>query len=253
VQIEQAALLGILQGIVEWLPISSEGQTMVAMIAWCEITPAAALSCSIFLHLGTMAAVLVKFRREFAGVLRALDSNLARTIVISTLCTGVTGLPLYLLMKDTFTSGTQVTLLIGLLLIGTGLILRARAGRPEIKDVEEITTRDMVLLGLVQGFSILPGISRSGLTPSALLLRNVRQDVALMVSFMISVPAVLGAVVIDHSAAALPTGLIVTMVAAAFVTGYLSMEVLIRVAKTLDFSKFCIVLGLITVVLVIAL
>ncbi len=250
-QIEEAALLGILQGIVEWLPISSEGQTMVAMIAWYGITPAAALSCSIFLHLGTMAAVLVKFRREFAGVLRALDSTLARTILIATLCTGVTGLPLYLLMKDTFTSGTQVTLLIGLLLIGTGLILRT--GRPGIKDVKEITTRDMVLLGLVQGLSILPGISRSGITTSALLLRNVRQDVALMVSFMISVPAVLGAVVIDHSAAALPTGLIVTMFAAAFVTGYLSMEVLVRVAKTLDFSKFCIALGLITVVLVIAL
>ncbi len=250
-QIEQAALLGILQGIVEWLPISSEGQTVVTMIALYGITPAAALSCSIFLHLGTMAAVLVKFRREFVGVLKALDSNLARTILIATLCTGVTGLPLYLLMKDTFTSGTQVTLLIGLLLIGTGLILRT--GRPGIKDVKEITTRDMVLLGLVQGLSILPGISRSGITTSALLLRNVRQDVALMVSFMISVPAVLGAVVIDHSAAALPTGLIVTMFAAAFVTGYLSMEVLVRVAKTLDFSKFCIALGLITVVLVIAL
>jgi len=251
VQIEQAALLGILQGIVEWLPISSEGQTMVTMIALYGITPAAALSCSIFLHLGTMAAVLVKFRREFLGVLRALDSNLTRTIIIATLCTGVTGLPLYLIIKDTFTSGTQVTLLIGLLLIGTGLILRA--GRPGIKDVEEITTRDMIILGLVQGLSILPGVSRSGLTTSALLLRNVRQDVALMVSFMISVPAVLGAAIIDHSAAALPVEIIATMVAAAFVTGYLTMEVLIRVAKTLDFSKFCIALGLLTVVLVIAL
>lgn len=250
-QIEQAALLGILQGIVEWLPISSQGQTIVAMIALYGISPDAALSYSIFLHLGTMAAVLVKFRREFLGVLRALDSNLARTIIIATLCTGVTGLPLYLIIKDTFTSGTQVTLLIGLLLIGTGLILRA--GRPGIKDVEEITTRDMIILGLVQGLSILPGVSRSGLTTSALLLRNVRQDVALMVSFMISVPAVLGAAIIDHSAAALPVEIIATMVAAAFVTGYLSMEVLIRVAKTLDFSKFCIALGLLTVVLVIAL
>ncbi len=250
-QIEQAALLGILQGIVEWLPVSSQGQTIVAMIALYGISPAAALSYSIFLHLGTMAAVLVKFRREFLGVLRALDSNLTRTIIIATLCTGVTGLPLYLIIKDTFTSGTQVTLLIGLLLIGTGLILRT--GRSGIKDVEEITTRDMIILGLVQGFSILPGVSRSGLTTSALLLRNVRQDVALMVSFMISVPAVLGAAIIDHSAAALPVEIIATMVAAAFVTGYLTMEVLIRVAKTLDFSKFCIALGLLTVVLVIAL
>jgi undecaprenyl-diphosphatase len=64
---------------------------------------------------------------------------------------------------------------------------------------------------------------------------------------------VLGAAIIDHSAAALPVEIIATMVAAAFVTGYLTMEVLIRVAKTLDFSKFCIALGLLTVVLVIAL
>lgn len=95
----EALVLGILQGVTEWLPISSEGQTMLAMIAWLGISPSNALSYSIFLHLGTMAAVLLRFRREFLGMIEA-DSKLRRIVLVSTLCTCFTGVPLYLLQGE---------------------------------------------------------------------------------------------------------------------------------------------------------
>ena len=125
-QIEQAVLLGILQGIIEWLPIAARPDHG-DMLALYGITPAAALSCSIFLHLGTMTAVLVKFRQSSSGCSKPTQT--LRTIIIATLCTGITGLPLYLLMRIP-SGSTQVTL-IGLLLVGTGLILRA--GRSGIR------------------------------------------------------------------------------------------------------------------------
>lgn len=247
----QAVLLGIIQGITEWLPISSQGQTLLAMMNWLCISPEVALSYSLILHLGTMSAVIVKFRHELIGMLKNLDSNLTRAMIITTLFGGITGLPLYLLIRETFTGGREATIIIGVLLIATGLLLRSQ--RSGTKDIESITIPDMVLLGLAQGLAILPGISRSGTTITVLLMRNVRQDAALALSFMISVPAVLGAVIIDHSYAALPIGTSATMLLASFTAGYLTMDLLIKFARKINFSKFCIAMGLLTIMITVIL
>lgn len=245
----QALVLGALQGITEWLPVSSEGQTMLAMISWLGMRPTDALSCSIFLHTGTMLAVLVRFRSRLLGMLNT-ESKLMRTVIVATLFTGITGVPLYMLFRDRFTGGEQATLLIGSLLIATGLMLRLRSS--STKDMEEISTKDMVLLGLAQGFSILPGVSRSGTTLTVLLMRGVKQDDALMVSFIISVPAVLGAIALDCLAGSplsirsLPGAV---MLASSFITGYATMDVLMRVSRNVSFSWFCITMGMITLAL----
>jgi undecaprenyl-diphosphatase len=242
----QGAFLGILQGIFEWLPISSQGQTMLFMIGWLGISPADALSYSIFLHLGTMSAVVIKFRHEFLKMLEDLDSKLTRTIIISTIFTGVTGMPLYFLFKASFSGGKEATVLIAVLLIMTGIILRfSKSG---FRDIEDLTLKDMALLGLVQGFSILPGISRSGTTLTLLLMRRMKQDAALTVSFLISVPPVLGAQVLDHSLPEIPPLNAVAMFIASLLVGYLTMDLLIRFAKRIDFSKFCMAMGLMTLI-----
>jgi len=244
-QILQALILGILQGVTEWLPISSEGQTLLVMISWLEISPEVAFSHSIFLHLGTMTAVMVKFRREFSSALRDLDSALARTVIIATVFTGVFGLPLYFLAKDAFTDGKSATFIIGSLLIATGLLLRYQGAGT--KGLGDITTKYMIVLGLAQGLAILPGVSRSGTTVTVLLMRKVRQDLSLTLSFMISVPAVLGAVILDHSYAALELKTSAVMFLASFVAGYLTMDLLVRFAQKINFSKFCIALGAFTI------
>lgn len=240
----QGMVLGILQGALEWLPVSSEGQSMLAMIHWLGLSAEDALSISLFLHLGTMTAVLIRFRQEFLKMLRQLNSNMTKTVLISSLCTGITGVPLLLLFKDSFTGGREATLLIGALLIATGLLLRFKGSGSRL--AEDMSLPDMIILGLAQGFSILPGISRSGTTLTVLLMRGLKQDDALAVSLIISVPAVLGAIVLDHTLVAIPWTVASAMLISSLVIGYLTMDILIRFAKRVDFSGFCLVLGLIT-------
>jgi len=247
----QGIVLGILQGITEWLPISSEGQSMLAMIYWLGISPDDALSYSIFLHLGTMSAVLIRFRHEFLEMIKEIDSKLTRIVIISTFCTGITGIPLYLLFKESFTGGREATLLIGALLIATGLMLRFKGAGSRV--MEDMGLADMITLGLAQGFSILPGVSRSGTSLTVLLMKGFKQDEALAVSFIISVPAVLGATVLDHSIAAIPWTTAAAMLGASLVVGYLTMDLLIRFAKMINFSGFCLALGMITLLLALGL
>lgn len=242
----QAILLGLMQGITEWLPVSSEGQTMLAMISWLGIAPKTALSYSLFMHLGTMFAVIVKFRHMLAGILAEPSSRLTETVIIATIFTGLTGIPLYYLFKDSFIGGREAVLLIGFMLISMGILLRFTAsGHREYGDMRYV---DMILLGLIQGFSILPGVSRSGTTVTTLLIRNFRPEDALTVSFILSIPAVIGALVLDHSFAAISLVQAISMLLSSFLAGYFSMDLLIRFSRRVNFSMFCLIIGFITVV-----
>ena len=245
----QAAILGIIQGITEWLPVSSEGQSILFMIKHINISPADTISLAIFLHLGTMCAVLIKFRKEFLAVLSP-DSGLLRILIVTAGCSGITGIPCYLVLKQSFTSGEGATLIIGIMLILTGIVLSLPSRRIAHRTREEITTKDMVITGLVQGFAILPGISRSGVTITTLLLRNVEQKSALAISFLISVPVVLGAMLLDiGSISEVQPANILIMFVTSFVAGYITMDILIRFAERVNFSLFCIALGAITIAL----
>ncbi|MCL7414224.1 MAG: undecaprenyl-diphosphate phosphatase [ANME-2 cluster archaeon] len=245
----QAIVLGIIQGIFEWLPISSEGQSMLILLNAFHMNVEEALSFAIFMHLGTSFAVMIKFWKEFRSILSGKDHKLTSIIVISTVCTGLTGLPLYFILKNTFTGGITATLLIGILLVLTGIILGLNKGKGH-KTMDSVTRFDMIILGLVQGFAILPGISRSGVTLTTLLLRNVEQKTALVISFLISVPVVLGAVALD-------AGMIFTidplqglaLFLSSLLIGYLMMDFLMRFAERVDFSLFCISLGGLTIIL----
>ena len=146
IDVFQALLLGTLQGITEWLPVSSQGQSMLVMIGWLGIAPNEAFSYSILLHLGTMLAVLIRFNEKFLKALRNPGTQMARILIISAIGTGITGIPLYLLFREGFKGGIQATVLIGALLILTGLLLRLRGtGARRIQDMNAV---DMIILGL---------------------------------------------------------------------------------------------------------
>jgi len=161
------------------------------------------------------------------------------------------GIPFYLLFKESFTGGKQSTVLIGLLLVLTGLLLRFRGTAS--RGTKDMTLLDMIVLGLVQGFSILPGVSRSGTTLTVLLMRGIRQEDALMISFIISVPAVLGTIALDGSIGALPLLTAAAMLVSSFIVGYLTMDLMIRFAEDVSFSRFCMALGLLTLILALSL
>lgn len=252
----QSILLGLIQGIVEWLPISSEGQTMLFMIEFLNISAKEALSLAIFLHLGTMLAVMLRFRTEFIEMLTPKSHPvLLKIIVISTLSTGITAIPLFFIIKS-FNQGDAVMLLIGIMLILTGLVLRLQSSKNaayKYKKIENMRLRDMILLGLAQGFSILPGVSRSGTTVTFLLLNRMNQKHALEISFLISVPAVSGAIALSLlTAPSLPVTVSLSdafaMISVSFIAGYATMDALLRFAERINFSKFCIVLGLLTII-----
>ncbi|PXF58717.1 MAG: UDP-diphosphatase [Candidatus Methanogaster sp.] len=245
----QAAILGIIQGVTEWLPVSSEGQSILVMVQHFAIPPEDTIALAIFLHLGTMCAVLIKFRKEFLSILRP-ESRLLRILVITAGCSGITGIPCYLALKQSFTSGEGATIIIGVMLILTGIVLHLPSRRSAHRTREEITTRDLAITGLVQGFAILPGISRSGVTITTLLLRNIEQKTALTISFLISVPVVLGAMLLDiGSISEVQPANILIMFVTSFVAGYTTMDLLIRFAERVNFALFCITLGAITIVL----
>ena len=240
----QAAILGIIQGITEWLPVSSEGQSILFMLQYIHISPGDAVSLAIFLHLGTMFAVLIKFREEFLSILN-LNSGILRILIITAACSALTGIPCFIILKHSFTSGEYATLLIGIMLILTGIVLRLPSSQSTHRMLEEITTKDLIITGLIQGFAILPGISRSGVTITTLLLRNIEQKSALTISFLISVPVVLGAILLDiGSISDIQSESILIMFVTSFIAGYISMDLLIRFAERVNFSVFCIIFGI---------
>ncbi|MCK4927234.1 MAG: undecaprenyl-diphosphate phosphatase, partial [Candidatus Aenigmarchaeota archaeon] len=168
-------------------------------------------------------------------------------LIISTVVTGIIGLPLILFAVGfTDFSGKAATAVIGVFLIITGILQRKAAGREEL--LKRIGNTDSFITGIAQGFSALPGISRSGITVSALLLRKFDAERALRLSFLMSIPAVLAAevglllmdmIVFDINSLA--------AIVSSFVFGLLTISALFRVAKKIDFSWFCIVLGILSI------
>jgi undecaprenyl-diphosphatase len=198
-----------------------------------------------------MLAVLLRLRGDFFSMLNP-DSKLLKILIVATLSTGITALPLLLFIKNLFETGESATVLIGVMLILTGIMLgmQRRAGN-SYRTLDEITTRDMVFAGLAQGFSILPGISRSGTTLTILLMLGIKQELALKLSFLMSVPAVLGAVVLfdmwKGAVIALPNATI--MVLSSLIVGYAMMSLLLRFASKVNFALFCVSLGGLTLLL----
>jgi undecaprenyl-diphosphatase len=253
----QQIIVAFIQAILEWLPVSSEGFTILFSVNIFQESPDLAFRLAIYFHLGTAIAVLVKYWKDYWAALTK-DRGLLRFLILSTLFTGVFGIPLYFLLNDFFNAsavtGLIVTFFIGATLLVTATLLRL--GKIKASDsiaFEERQIKDEILLGLCQGFAILPGISRSGTTVTYLLLRGYKKETAFYMSFIISLPAVLGAIAFDlifNSGAAIEfqAQFLVIIVFVAII-GYFSMHLLLRMAHKLSFDTICYILGGVTIVL----
>jgi len=276
-------IIALIQGIFEWLPISSSGQVMIVSTKFFGISSENAFSLAIWLHLGTTIAVLLKFRGDYIGMIKTIiqkGSNVKESdiekesaikkrnwIIYATIGTGITALPLYFLFRfiflDAFTAiqGDLITLFISGLLILTGIIIiktRKIFGNLKIKNISKNKVRkDSFLSGLVQGFSILPGISRSGVTVSAIVLEKYEQDNALKLSFLMSVPVVIASIMVDiifGEGSIFGTLNLTTIVITTFISfsmGYLTIELLLRIAKKINFGYFCVSYGVIAYLIII--
>jgi undecaprenyl-diphosphatase len=196
-------IVAFIQGLVEWLPISSEGQIVLFVYNFGNIPPEGIISLVAWLHLGTTFAVIVRYPRTILDILTLKDRNLLRLLLIATLSTAATALPLYFILRSSLTvfHGELMNIFVGVLLIITALVLYLPT-RDSFENNEEIDTsepndRVACITGLIQGTSVLPGLSRSGVTISALLMQKVDKETAIRFSFFMSIPAVLGIFVVE--------------------------------------------------------
>lgn len=252
-----AIILGIFQGLTEWLPISSSGQTILFMVDILEINADTALSFAFYLHFGTLMAVLLKLRGDVKHVILHLpkykEDKMVQFIIISTIATAAVGVPVYLFLRNFFegeVGGEVITAFVGLFLIITGIIIHISKKKMGARVLKDSNARDSLLAGIGQGFTIIPGISRSGVTVAALISRNFNQEEALHLSFLMSIPATMVIVILETLTGAVESIGILPLVAgiiASFIFGYLMIDVLLRFARKVKFDVFCVVFGVVAI------
>ena len=250
-----AILIGVLQGIFEWLPISSEGNISIILTALGR-TPAHAIQYSLFLHLGTAIAATAYFRGQIHDLIadipmlrtRSYDTSDLVFLIVATLISGVTGVVAYKFLIEAVSEldGGLLIVLIGVLLVATGVFQQRSSSRSQ-QTTRSTTYLDALLVGVGQGAAILPGVSRSGTTVGILLLRGYGGQTAFRLSFLLSIPAAIGAGLLGYldsggfpSVVPLHAG---SALLASALAGYLSIGLLMRFARRVSFGVICIVLG----------
>ncbi len=253
-------ILGTIQGIFEWLPISSQGNLILVMVGIFGIGITVALKYSIFLHFGTFLAVLVYFRKDVIKILshfkkykpgfKKRKDGLISFLIISTFITGIVGYPLFKLVSNINIRGEIFIGLIGLALILTGF-LQKFSFHKKIKKQKDLNFKDSIILGVLQGLALIPGISRSGITLSGFLLKKYSPKQSLYLSFLMSIPVLfIGSVFIPLSEG-FPqieiTSLILGL-AFSFIFGILTIKILLSLAQKIKFWTFCVFIGVLALV-----
>lgn len=243
-------ILGFIQGVGEWLPVSSSGLlTLVQTKFFGQTSLSVMIRLALFLHIGTFLAAVVYFRKEILSLLKPEYKKLRNFLIISTLVSGTVGFGLLKtivgLEENLEFTGKLVTGLIGAFLIITGImqIKTDGQGRRNIKEVNHV---DALLLGLAQGLAVLPGFSRSGLTVVILLFRKFDKYTALKVSFLAGLPIIFaGNIILNIDKFNLNNGYLIGMFFA-FIFGLLTIHGLLKLARKINFGYFVMAFGLIT-------
>ncbi|MDD2274520.1 MAG: undecaprenyl-diphosphate phosphatase [Candidatus Pacebacteria bacterium] len=232
-------LLGALQGIFEWLPISSQG-VMTIFSSFVDIEMSA-IDFSLFLHSGTMLAVLIFFRKDWINLILLKDKELLRFFVIASIVSLSLGFVLYKTIGD-------IALGSGLLfLIGFGLLLTSWFQK---KNIRLNISKDFnsIIVGLLQGLSVIPGVSRSGSTIFGLSLKENDPSEILKRSYIISLPAVAastGYIFLNNpTISSFPW---ITLLSS-FIFGIISLKLLLGFSKKVNFSKLTMIFGILCII-----
>lgn len=257
----EAILLGVLQGITEFLPVSSSGHLAIAS-SFIDGLDRSNLLYETLLHCATMLAIIIYFRRRIVLIIKAFfgifikryqliyfeNKRFLWGIIIASIPTAIIGL----FLEHIAISFLQTTLAVGYSLIVTSIIL-VISDRYSPKG--KLTTSKSFLIGIAQGISVLPGISRSGSTIVVSILLGINREEAAEFSFLISLPAIFGATLLqvqDVNLSSIPylQNYIFGMVAA-FFTAFISITFMlyfVRNAKLIYFAIYCLILGMVTVI-----
>ncbi len=270
--IYQAIILGVIQGLTEFLPVSSSGHLVIFQYLFGLTEPA--LSFDISVHIGTLMAVAVVFRKDILALIVSgihflksffkkdaikdklkddPDLKLLFFIIIGSVPTAIIGLLFHKIADQLFSSTT----LVGIMLILTGTILWfAGRTRQNSDSTTELTTTKALIIGVVQGLAVIPGISRSGSTIAAGLFIGLSRESSARYSFLLSMPAILGAAVLSF--AGLPAvstiSYTVTFIGSftSFIVGYFALRVLlyfVKKGRLHIFAPYCLLAGTVAITL----
>lgn len=261
----QALFLALLQGLTEFLPVSSSGHLAVAQLLLPGFTEPG-IAYAVVLHVGTLISVLIYFREELKSLLGlptqkpTVFTGRERSILIAVLAasvpTGIIGLAIEKFAVAAFDS---------ILIVGIGWLVTAallwtvdglEAPKSKEKKTEEksgISIKQALIIGVAQGLAVIPGISRSGSTVATGLILKLDREAVFAFSFIVSIPAILGATMleaVDIASAISPGGRELSMFlvggAVACVTGYFALDMFGRFVKNVRFTGFayyCLLLG----------
>ncbi|MBW2222380.1 MAG: undecaprenyl-diphosphate phosphatase [Deltaproteobacteria bacterium] len=267
----QALILGVIQGLTEFLPISSSGHLVIFQNLFGLKRPD--LFFNVALHFGTLLAILIVLRQEVSSLLKGTscflvyiirgkkctlddqDKAMARfagLILIGLIPTAMLGF----FLRDVFRLLFNSLLAVGIMLIitGTFLWLTKMTGEGN-KDAVNMSILDAIIIGFVQGLSIAPGISRSGATIAFGLFGKLKRMVAIRFSFLLSIPAILGAIFLEWENPLLHEGELLNVISGtltAALVGYICLRILIRIVQKGHFhffSPYCWALGSLTIIL----
>jgi len=252
--IVNAVILGVIQGLTEFLPVSSSGHLVIAehlLPGWQQT----GIVFEVLLHLATLLAVIIFFRQDLLLLIKSLytKSSEARRqrylllmIILATIPTGIIGLAGKKIFIGLF---DRLDVVGGMLLVTALLLWLAETPRAK-KGERNGTLIDAVIVGITQGLAIVPGISRSGSTISVAMLLGIEPEKAARFSFLISIPAISGAALLNFKeisnlpADQIPASLCGAI--AALVTGLMALKFLLMIIKKRRlrfFSIYCIIAG----------
>ncbi len=259
----ESIILGIVQGLTEFLPVSSSGHLVIFQNLFGISSKSVAFE--IVVHIGTLLSILVVFYSDLINMIKSFFTGIFKgnivesyksdyhfrfsiLIIIGTIPAIIVGL----FFKDFLESIFHNISIVGFTLIFTGLILfltrfiKVKQGNPNMFQA--------IIIGITQAFAILPGISRSGMTISTSLFLGISRDEAARFSFLLSIPAILGAAVLELNDFVLDGlsfynfGVLFAGMFFSFIVGYVAIKFLLKVIQTGKFSWFapyCVCLGII--------
>jgi undecaprenyl-diphosphatase len=250
-------VLGLVQGISEWIPISSKTQVTLVYLRFLGGSPSLVIPILLYSHLGTLFAASIYFRKEIRAIFDEILSDpfnyktyvIGKTgfIINALLFTGLVGLPILYIEKNILPSlnGASIFVLMGIGLILTGLLLFSQK-KLQFRQSESVDWKDGVFTGLLQGLSTLPGVSRAGTTSTALIWRSFDSESAFQLSFLLSIPSVVMAEILFYffsKTGNLPVIDGISLTISSFIFGYLSLDIILYFVKRINIAYLAMLLG----------
>ena len=247
----EAVVLAVIQGLTEFLPVSSSGHLVLAQ-HWFGHFSEMNLLYDIMLHLATVTAILVYFRHDLltlglgyigwptspGSLFQGFERRTIHYVLLASIPTAIIGLSIRSIGLETLVQPS----LMAVMLIMTGVILWLGRGRNSIRGIQDMGMRDALAIGIVQGVAVLPGISRSGSTIAGGVLLGLDRELSARFSLLISMPAIVGATILEigkgmdriHE----PIGVYVAGMVVAALVGYGSISLIIKLVRQDHFHLF---------------